>query len=255
MNLILTLDKNNIKINGGSYLKNSFKIIELKQVSLEKLQSINYDYVYLFTFGEFEINNNLPTCQNNDYGIFCISKKRFPAFFCLKKSFFEIFYIMLGSSIITKTCETLDIKNYFCCKTDNEVIYKITKFSDFVSMTFNSSSDFVPVEITGLKAENLSFKLFNIFSMLEFCDKSIYDSCFELAMNSLNNYQKKFLEDNLYNMTTSTYFISKNCSEKIKKFLKDNPYEIPEDYYGPDKKKYDEDYKNNFIYGDKSDLE
>ena len=97
MNLILTLDKNNIKINGGSYLKNSFKIIELKQVSLEKLQSINYDYVYLFTFGEFEINNNLPTCQNNDYGIFCISKKRFPAFFCLKKSFFEIFWSIISS--------------------------------------------------------------------------------------------------------------------------------------------------------------
>ena len=56
-------------------------------------------------------------------------------------------------------------------------------------------------------------------------------------------------------MTTSTYFISKGCSEKIKKFLKDNPYEVPEDYYGPDKKKYDEDYKNNFIYGDKNDLE
>lgn len=255
MNLILTLDKNNIKINGGSYLKNSFKIIELKEINLEKIKSINYDYAYLFTFGEFEINNNLPTCQNNDYGVFCISKKRFPAFFCLKKSFFEIFYIMLGSSIITKTSETLDVKNYFCCKDDNEVVYKITKFSDFVSMAFNNTSGFIPVEIAGLKAENLSFKLFNIFSMLDFCDENIYNSCFELAINSLDNYQKKFLEDNLYNKSTSTYFINKKCSEKIKKFLKDNPYEVPKDYYGSDEKKYNNDYKNNFIYGDKSDLE
>ena len=58
MNLIITLDKNNIKINGGSYLRNSFRVIELKDVDIEKLKNLNYDYVYLFLFGNFEINKN-----------------------------------------------------------------------------------------------------------------------------------------------------------------------------------------------------
>ena len=245
MNLIITLDKNNIKINGGSYLKNSFKIIELKDLSLEKIKSINYDYVYLFLFGKFEINKNLPDCCNNDYGVFCLTEKIFPAFFCLKKSFFEVFFIIIGDSVITKTGENLEFKNIFTCH-KGDINYKIEKFNDFISLLFNASDSFVPVVILPKSADMLSNQLFNKFSMLEFCDKSIYDSCFNFIMNSLNNYQKKFLDDNLYNRNGSIYFINKKCSEQIKDYFKKNPYTIPEDYAGKNE---------NFIYGDKSDLE
>lgn len=246
MNLIITLDKNNIKINGGSYLRNSFRIIELKDVDIEKLKNLNYDYVYLFLFGNFEINKNLPNCQNNDYGIFCVSNKAFPSFFCLKRSFFEVFCIIIGNNIMTKTGETLEIKNHFRCR-EEDITYKITKFSDFVSMNVNNTDDYTPPILSTLNAERTSVQLLNKFSLLDFCSADIKESCFNFIMGELNDYQKKFLEENLYNKVSSVYFISKWCSDKILKYLKDNPYTVPEDYISK--------IEENFIYGDKSDLE
>lgn len=245
MNLIITLDKKNIKINGGSYLKNSFKIIELKDFNFEAIKNINYNYVYLFLFGNFEINKNLPDCKNNDYGVFCISDKTFPSFFCLRKNFFEIFCIIIGNNIITKTGETLELKNYFCCR-NGDLIYKITKFSDFISVYTNSTDDYVPSFFSGLTPETVSVQLLNKFNLLSFCSDDIKEDCFNFIMNGLNDYHKKFLEKNLYNKISSLYFIEKKCSESILNYLKNNPYEVPEDYIEENK---------NFIYGDKSDLE
>lgn len=244
MNLIITLDKNNIKINGGSYLKNSFKVIELKNLNFEVIKNINYNYVYLFLFGEFEINKNLPDCKNNDYGIFCISDKVFPSFFCLRKKFFENFCI-IGNSIVTKTSETLEIKNHFCCRKE-DLTYKITKFSDFISIYTNNTDNYVPSFFYGLAPETTSTQLLNKFSILSFCSDDIKEDCFNFIMNDLNGYQKKFLDGNLYNMISSIYLIDKECSENILNYLKNNPYEVPEDYIEENK---------NFIYGDKSDLE
>lgn len=244
MNLIITLDKNNIKINGGSYLRNSFKIIELKDFNFEVVKNINYDYVYLFLFGNFEINKNLPNCKNNDYGVFCVSDKVFPSFFCLKKNFFEIFCIIIGNGIITKTGETIELKNHFCCRKE-DLTYKITKFSDFISLLANSTDDYVPSFFSGLIPETVSVQLLNKFNLLSFCSEDIKEDCFNFIMSGLNNYHKKFLEENLYNIVSSLYFIEKKCSEKILNYLKNNPYEVPEDY----------GKNENFIYGDKSDLE
>lgn len=245
MNLIVTLDKNNIKINGGSYLKNSFKIMELKEITIDKIKNLNCEYVYLFLFGDFEINGNLPNCRNNDYGVFCISDKVFPSFFCLKKSFFEVFCIIIGDSVITKTGETLEIKNHFRGHGE-DVKYTITKFSDFVSMTFNNAEDYIPPFFSSRVAESTSILLLNKFNLLSFCSKDIREDCFNFIMEGLDNYQKKFLEENLYNRVSSLYFIERWCSEKILKYLKNHPYDVPEDYNVEN---------DQYIYADKSDLE